>query len=161
MKTDFNFNVQVSLGVTPELEAAVKAAVECLQRGAVAETVLQYLMKKVKDTDADAEAPQTEEQPGAQPEQEAPQKALTEEDVRAAMHRTRQRIEGEDYKEHTDSEAYRKYHKELTAKFKGIATFLGAEKPSLIPAENRASFVAQCDELTILPDGTVGCNVPF
>ena len=40
-----------------------------------------------------------------------PAKELTAQDVRDAIHRTRQRFEGEDYAQNTDSEAYKKYHR--------------------------------------------------
>jgi hypothetical protein len=76
------------------------------------------------------------------------------------MHRTRQRIEGEDYKENTDSELYKKYHKALTAQFKQIASLLGADKPSTLPADKRSSFIQQCDEL-IVKDGNITVKVPY
>ena len=106
------------------------------------------------------EAPETP-QPAAEPKPFAeapvqqPAKELTEEDIRAAMHRTRQRFEGEDYKENTDSEAYKKYHKQLTGMFKQIAAVLGADKPSALPAEMRASFIAECDALIIDEKGFI------
>lgn len=77
------------------------------------------------------------------------------------MHKTRQRIEGADYKENTDGELYKKYHKQLTSQFKNIAAFLGADKPSALPADKRASFIAQCDELVIGDDGNVTTKVPY
>lgn len=86
---------------------------------------------------------------------------LTAEDVRAAMHRARQRIEGEDYKDNTESELYQKYHKELTRQFKNIAATLGADKPSALPEENRKSFIEQCDLLAVLENGEVGLDLPF
>lgn len=98
-----------------------------------------------------------EPQPSAEAPVQQPEKELTEEDIRAAMHRTRQRFEGEDYKENTDSEAYKKYHKQLTGMFKQIAAVLGADKPSALPADRRASFIAECDALTIDDNG---CIVP-
>ena len=107
---------------------------------------------------------QTDEQP-AQQEPEAKQKEaanpLTEEDVRAAMHRTRQRIEGEDYKDNPTSEQYQKYHKPLTAQFKNIASLLGSDKPSTLPEDKRAVFIKQCEELKIMKDGTIGSDCPF
>ena len=77
------------------------------------------------------------------------------------MHKTRQRIEGEDYKENTDGEAYKKYHKALTAQFKNIAALLGADKPSALPTDKIESFIKQCDELQILKDGTIGTECPY
>lgn len=84
-----------------------------------------------------------------------PEKELTEEDIRAAMHRTRQRFEGEDYKDNPGSELYKKHHKALTAQFKQIAAILGADKPSALPADRRAAFIAECDALIIDEKGQV------
>lgn len=121
-----------------------------------------------------APAPEPEAQPVETPLEEAvPAEAaetpapaeepreLTEEDIREAMHRTRQRIEGENYKDETDSERYKKYHRQLTAQFKNIAAMLGADKPSALPAEQRAAFIAQCDELIAGEDGVIMSKVPF
>lgn len=99
--------------------------------------------------------PAAEPKPFAEAPVQQPAKELTEEDIRAAMHRTRQRFEGEDYKENTDSEAYKKYHKQLTGMFKQIAAVLGADKPSALPADMRASFIAECDALIIDEKGFI------
>lgn len=216
MKTDFSINVQVNLGVTPEIVALVNAFLS--HRPTVAPTAEEALdgngqvdnkpedttpaqpqqptnkrgRKKKEDAatdkpeptkepagdeqqeaaaneaDANGEqeeakaeeaAPQNEGQAKAQAEAE--QKPLTAEDVRAAMHKTRQRIEGEDYKENTNGEAYKKYHKPLTAQFKNIAALLGAEKPSALPPDKIADFIEQCNGLQIMEDGTIGSNCPF
>lgn len=217
MKTDFSINVQVNLGVTPEIVALVNAIL--CHRPTVAATAEEALegnsqvdnkpedttpaqpqqptnkrgRKKKEETadkpeptkepagdeqqeaaaneaDANGEqvaeqqeaneaAPQDEGQAKAQAEAE--QKPLTAEDVRAAMHVTRQRIEGEDYKENTNGELYKKYHKPLTAQFKNIATLLGADKPSALPPDKIANFIEQCGELKILKDGTIGTECPY
>lgn len=212
MKTDFSINVQVNLGVTPEIVALVNAILshrptavqsnealldthaqveEKAEDTATAQpqppTTKRGRKKKEEaaaDTDNKPEAEPTKE-PAGNEEQEAaaneadangeqagaaPQgesqtptapKELTAEDVRAAMHKTRQRIEGEDYKENTDGEAYKKYHKALTAQFKNIAALLGADKPSALPTDKIESFIKQCDELQILKDGTIGTECPY
>ena len=148
MKPDLSINVQVNIGLTEQMAT-------------IANAILEQLSPRGFGRYQDFVQPaQTYEQP-AEPAQEEAPKALTEEDVRRAMHEARQRIEGEDYKEHTDSEAYKKYHKQLTAQFKNIAAELGAEKPSLLPEDQRASFIHSCKELTILEDGTIGVVVPF
>ena len=213
MKTDFSINVQVNLGVTPEIVALVNAIL--CHRPTVMPTAEEALKgngqvdNKPEDTtpaqpqqptnkrgrkkkeeaadkpeptkepardeqqeaaaneaDANGEqqeaneaAPQDEGQAKAQAEAE--QKPLTAEDVRAAMHVTRQRIEGEDYKENTNGELYKKYHKPLTAQFKNIAALLGADKPSALPSDKIASFIEQCSELKILKDGTIGTECPY
>lgn len=224
MKTDFSINVQVNLGVTPEIVALVNAILS--HRPTVAPTAEEALNgngqvdNKPEDTtpaqpqqptnkrggkkkeeaaadkpeptkepagdeqqeaaanEADANGEQVAEQEEAKAEEAAPQnegqakaraeaeaeaeqKPLTAEDVRAAMHKTRQRIEGEDYKENTNGEAYKKYHKPLTAQFKNIAALLGAEKPSALPPDKIANFIEQCDGLQIMEDGTIGSNCSF
>lgn len=216
MKTDFSINVQVNLGVTPEIVALVNAIL--CHRPTVTPTAEEVLEgngrvdNKPEDTtpaqpqqptnkrgrkkkeeaaadkpeptkepaedeqqeaaanEADANGEQVAEQEEAKAEEAAPkdegqaeaeQKPLTAEDVRAAMHKTRQRIEGEDYKENTDGEAYKKYHKALTAQFKNIAALLGADKPSALPTDKIESFIKQCDELQILKDGTIGTECPY
>lgn len=221
MKTDFSINVQVNLGVTPEIAALANAILS--HRPTIAPTAEEALDgngqvdNKPEDTtpaqpqqptnkrgrkkkeeaaadkpeptkepagdeqqqeaaanEADANGEQVAEQEEAKAEEAAPQnegqakaqaeaeqKPLTAEDVRAAMHVTRQRIEGEDYKENTNGEAYKKYHKPLTAQFKNIAALLGAEKPSALPPDKIANFIEQCDGLQIMEDGTIGSNCPF
>ena len=214
MKTDFSINVQVNLGVTPEIVALVNAIL--CHRPTVAPTDGEALDgngqvdNKPEDTtpaqpqqptnkrgrkkkeeaaadkpeptkepagdeqqeaaanEADANGEQVAEQGEAKAEEAAPkdeaqaeQKPLTAEDVRAAMHVTRQRIEGEDYKENTNGDLYKKYHKPLTAQFKNIAALLGADKPSALPPDKIADFIEQCNGLQIMEDGTIGSNSPF
>ena len=220
MKTDFSINVQVNLGVTPEIVALVNAIL--CHRPTVAPTAEEALdgngqvdnkpedntpaqpqqptnkrgRKKKEEAaadkpeptkepagdeqqeaaanEADANGEQVAEQEKAKAEEAAPQdegqakaqaeaeqKPLTAEDVRAAMHATRQRIEGEDYKENTNGDLYKKYHKPLTAQFKNIAALLGADKPSALPPDKIADFIEQCGELKILKDGTIGTECPY
>lgn len=214
MKTDFSINVQVNLGITPEIVALVNAIL--CHRPTVAPTAEEALNgngqvdNKPEDTaptqpqqptnkrgrkkkeeaaadkpeptkepagdeqqeaaanEADANGEQVAEQGEAKAEEAAPQnegqaeqKPLTAEDVRAAMHVTRQRIEGEEYKENTNGDLYKKYHKPLTAQFKNIAALLGAEKPSALPPDKIADFIEQCNGLQVMEDGTIGSNVPF
>lgn len=213
MKTDFSINVQVNLGVTPEIVALVNAIL--CHRPTVVPTTEEALngnsqvdnkpedttpaqpqqptnkrgRKKKEEAAADKQEPTKEPagdeqqeaaaneadangeqeakaeeaapQDEGQAEAQAEQKPLTAEDVRAAMHATRQRIEGEDYKENTNGELYKKYHKPLTAQFKNIAALLGADKPSALPSDKIADFIEQCGELKILKDGTIGTECPY
>ena len=214
MKTDFSINVQVNLGVTPEIVALVNAIL--CHRPTVTPTAEEALegngrvdnkpedttpaqpqqptnkrgRKKKEEADADKQEPTKEPDGNEQQEAaaneadanggqeeakaeeaapqnegqakaEAEQKPLTAEDVRAAMHATRQRIEGEDYKENTNGDLYKKYHKPLTAQFKNIAALLGAEKPSALTPDKIASFIEQCNGLQVMEDGTIGSNCPF
>ena len=118
---------------------------------------------------AEASTPQTE-QPAAEPalaeqaepvEQPAQNKEYTEVDVRAAMHKVRQRIEGENYKEQPDSEGYKKWHKVLTGWFKNTAAFCGAEKPSALPdSDSRNKFIQCCEHVKVVNDDLVE-DCPF
>lgn len=212
MKTDFSINVQVNLGITPELVRLMGAILNyeptttptpegTLGAQAQAEekpesntpaapqppTAKQGGKKKKAQADTkpsgneaagDGESPEvkssetdtkeadeaadqaTAETKEADRQADTP-KELTEEDVRAAIHKTRQRIEGEDYKEHTDSDAYKKYHRVLTAEFKNISALLGADKPSALPAGQRANFIKRCDDLRVMEDGKIGTQCPY
>ena len=124
---------------------------------------------EVENQQAEAAAPQTE-QPAAEPapaepaapaEQPAQSKEYTEVDVRAAMHKVRQRIEGENYKEQPDSEGYKKWHKVLTGWFKNTAVFCGAERPSTLPDSNsRYNFIQRCENVKVVNDELVE-DCPF
>lgn len=116
-------------------------------------------------TDAPEPQPTPEPEPAQAPEptqtEQAGQKEYTEVDVRAAMDRTRRRIEGENYKEKTDSEGYKRWHRTLTGWFKNTAAMFGAEKPSALPdSESRAKFIACCDAVTVKNDELVE-DCPF
>ena len=170
-------NVNVQIGVTEELYGLLSLLTKHTPAPAVAAAQSE---NKPAETPAVAAAgvinkeptpePKKEEatapEPAAEaaPEPEAPAqeiKEYTEVDVRAAMERTRKRIEGEDYKENTSSEKYKKYHRALTAEFKNLAAFLGSDKPSALPSsELRETFCNQCDAL-ILEDGKITRKLPF
>ncbi len=103
---------------------------------------------------APVEAAAEQQAPAEQPEPAA--KEYTEVDVREAMDRTRKRIEGENYKEQTDSEPYKKWHRRLTAFFKNTAALYGSDKPSTLPdSESRAKFIACCDAVYVKNDELV------
>lgn len=148
-------NVQVNIGMDSALLSMLSGLVTTAQTAAPA---AQQPQRKPK-----AEAkPKQVNQPAAQqpasgeakpePMPEKP-KEYTEVDIRAAMDRTRKRIEGEDYKEKPDSEGYKTWHKRLTAWFKNTAAICGAEKPSALPdSESRAKFIAACDAVEIKGD---------
>lgn len=154
MKTDFTINVRVLLEVTPSLESLVAK----LLTGIPVKTAVENT--EAPKQQSEQTEPKQEEQPATEPEtapeQEAP-KELTEADIREAIHKTRQRIEGMDYKDHPDGEMYKKYHKNLTAAFKNIASLLGADKPSALPADKRAAFISECQQLQALDEfGKIG-----
>ena len=175
-------NVQVSIGLNSELSALLMSVVN--RPAQVAELpaapkpnkpakpqpkpeVANKPTEDKAETDKDAPEPQptTEPEPAQAPEptrtEQAGQKEYTEVDVRAAMDRTRRRIEGENYKEKTDSEGYKRWHRTLTGWFKNTAAMFGAEKPSALPdSESRAKFIACCDAVTVKNDELVE-NCPF
>lgn len=174
MKTDFSINVNVSIGVTPEVVALVTSILtkqpgQIVVPGVVSDTkpeeAAQAPVRKTRKAkgEAAAEAPvdqQEEETPADQPEPQPEAEAetnreLTEEDVREAMHKVRQRIEGENYKENTDSENYKKYHRVLTQTFKNISALLGSDKPSTLPADQRAAFINEINALIVNEKGEI------
>ena len=119
---------------------------------------------EVENPQAEPAVPQTE-QPAAEPaataEQPAQNKEYTEVDVRAAMDKVRRRIEGENYKEQTDSEGYKKWHKVLTGWFKNTAAVCGAEKPSALPdSQSRYMFIQCCENVYVKDDELVE-DCPF
>ena len=162
-------NVNVQVGVTEELYSLLRNLLPGAMPVAAPEPAAQQQESKT-DEEQPAEVINPEPTPELKKEQAAPakeeeaepaDKEYTEVDVRAAMERTRKRIEGEDYKENTSSEKYKKYHRQLTAEFKNIAAFLGSDKPSALPtSELRKNFCNQCDEL-ILEYGQITSKIPF
>ena len=162
-------NVNVQIGVTKELFGLLSA----FQHRPAPAVSAAPAESKSGEAAAPAEVKQPKPEPEAKKEEEASKaeakkeaapanKEYTEVDVRAAMERTRKRIEGDDYKENTNGEKYKKYHRQLTAEFKNIAALLGSEKPSALPSsELRESFCAQCDELVIGEDGNITTNARF
>lgn len=165
-------NVNVQIGVTKELFGLL-SAFQHRSAPAVADAPAESKpdeAAEVEQLKPETEAKKEEAAPAADPapkaeakKEAAPaNKEYTEVDVRAAMERTRKRIEGDDYKENTNGEKYKKYHRQLTANFKNIAALLGSEKPSALPSsELRETFCAQCDELVIGEDGNITTNTPF
>ena len=162
-------NVNVQIGVTKELFGLLSA----FQHRPAPAVAAAPAESKPGEAAAPAEVEQPKPEPEAKKEEAAPKaeakkeaapanKEYTEVDVRAAMERTRKRIEGDDYKENTNGEKYKKYHRQLTADCKNIAALLGSEKPSALPSsELRETFCAQCDKLVIGEDGNITTNAPF
>lgn len=188
MKTDFSVHIHVDLGVTPELVALVNAVIGHRQMPTVEapkpepsaseqpEAAAPAKKRGRKAATAEAPAPEVEApaeeaapEPEPEAEAEAPAEAepkeLTEQNIRDAMHRTRQRIEGENYKDETDGELYKKYHRQLTSWFKNTAALLGSDKPSALITEKgqdeARQFIAECDRLEVLEDGTIGIKAPY
>jgi hypothetical protein len=153
-------NVAVNIGVTPELSEFLSMLLDRKQV-----TPCQAREPEEKK-EVVVEAPAVINPEPAEPEQPVPLgeptvKELTEVDVREAMDRCRKRIEGEDYKENTSSEGYKKWHRQLTSWFKNTSAALGAEKPSALPDhDSRAAFIEMCEQVTADGD-KLTTNVPF
>ena len=170
MKTDFSVTIQVNIGVTPEVVQLVtailtKQAPANEQENTAAAPGKGRGRKKSdpapapeSQEPANGEGQQADNQeaaPEPAPASQEPNKELTEEDVREAMNRARCRIEGEDWKDNTDGDLYKKYHRQLNATFKNISALLGADKPSALPADKRADFIAECDLLIVNDKGEI------
>lgn len=143
-------NVSVNIGVTPELSE-----------------FLSMITNRNQGAPCPATQPEEKKEVVAEPEQPAPVEAptwkeLTEVDVREAMDRCRKRIEGEDYKENTASEGYKKWHRQLTSWFKNTSAALGAEKPSALPDHSsRVAFINACDAVIVDESGNLTVPTPF
>ena len=149
-------NIEIKLGVTPELASLLTAVVSAFTQNRVTAEVTAK-PKSVKETEPTREAvavnPEGTPEADEMPKASEPAKQLTEEDIRTAIHVTRAKFEGSDYLNNTESEGYKKYHRQLTQQFKSIAISLGFEKPSLIDADHRQQFVDECGQLKLSEDG--------
>ena len=157
--------VNVQIGVTPEVaslvsailnkpagveapkpEAAAAAEQEAPAEAAPAARRGRPKKEQAAQAEAPAEQPAEAAAPAADPK---PEDAASEdmpdsvyfpqeEDVRTAMHKTRERIEGEDYKDKPSDDL----HRAVTDVFKAIANDLsGQKKPSALPQELRQAFI--------------------
>lgn len=167
---NFSLQVNVTLGVSKELgDILSKLSNLPPLRLRPVETPAQT----EQPAPVEAAAPAAAEQKPAEPEKAAPveaaapQKEYTTEDVRAAMDRARQRIEGENYK-NEKTEGRVKFHSALTERFKDYAGWIvkkeGQEKPSQLPdSASRGQFIAMCNNLALSEDGTqiIEDDLPF
>ena len=142
------------IGAQTRAEASIEMAVRATEGSAETQIEIKPKSEEVAKVEQ-AEATPTE----AAPVQEPTDAKKLAEKIREIMHVTRQRFEGQDYKDNADSEAYKKHHKVLTGLFKQIAISLGYEKPSLIDAADKvAAFKAECEALEINKDGFIGLD---
>lgn len=161
-------NVQVNIGLDTGLSKLLSKLLPGLLPGAAegrAELTPSPEEKEITDAAVKEAAEAQTGETAKEPEPEAPAKEetkkYTEEDVRAAIHRARQRIEGENYKEKPDSEGYQKWHRALSDWFKNTSAVFGGEKPSLLPdSESRAKFIACCDAVYV-KDGVLTEDCPY
>ena len=152
--------VNVQIGVTPEVASLVSAilnkpagveapkpAAPAAETEAPAEAAAAPAARRgrpKKEQAAQAEQAAEAAAPAADPKPEdtgdMPDSVYfpQEEDVRTAMHKTRERIEGEDYKDKPSDDL----HRAVTDVFKAIANDLsGQKKPSALPQELRQAFI--------------------
>lgn len=165
MKTDLN--ITISVGLTNELTGLITRLCDALEGKTfkvenaqhASTNTTQQITTETKEVENEKPSTNTN---GATPEKTKSKKEINApEEARRIMHETRQRFEGEDYKNNTQSEEYKKYHKALNVEFIRIANVLGADKPSLLTAEKIYDFQEACARLEILDDGKIGTPKAF
>lgn len=152
-----NLGRRVEKAITKEIGARVRE-----ESGISVNVAPTAQTEDVQQTDTPTTAPTEtsakEEKPKAKP---VAARNIPEE-VREIIHATRQRFIGEDYKNQTDSDLYKKYYKALTTEIKKIALALEYDKPSLIDnVDSLDKFRAMCDELTLDNEGNIMTKTPF
>lgn len=165
MKTDLN--ITISVGLTNELTGLITRLCGALEGKTfkvenaqpTSTNTTQQITTEVENERPSTNTTNTND---ATPEKAKSKKEINApEEARRIMHETRQRFEGEDYKNNTQSEEYKKYHKALNVEFIRIANVLGADKPSLLTAEKIYDFQEACARLEILDDGKIGTPKAF
>lgn len=82
--------------------------------------------------------------------------------VREAMERVRERIEGPGYADRQGDPKAKALHRALTAAFKNVSATFGAAKPSELEETKRAPFIEYLDRLRLKADGSIGVDdLPF
>ena len=141
--------INVNVGLNEALQGLLSAMLGGLKQAAA-----------VRQAAVPEPAPAPAPVPAPEQEKTEPVKEYTDVDIRAAIDRTRRRIEGENYKEQPGSEGYRTWHRALTAWFKEKSKECGAEKPPLLPDNaSRARFIAHCDAVEVI-DGQLVEDLP-
>ena len=144
-------NVKVEIGASKELLDTLRGLFALLPNHCpggpmtVTATEIQQAERepaKAEEPAAKTEAPKAPALPGS-------------EECRKAMNGTRDKFEGEGWKDNTDSEGYKKYHKALTNWFKYLAGQCGApdQKPSSLTADQRATFIHDVEHTILGEDG--------
>ena len=165
MKTDLN--ITISVGLTNELTGLITRLCDALEGKTfkvenaqpTSTNTAQQITTETKEVESEKPSTNTND---VIPEKAKSKKEINApEEARRIMHETRQRFEGEDYKNNTQSEEYKKYHKALNVEFIRIANVLGADKPPLLTAEKIYDFQEACARLEILDDGKIGTPKAF
>lgn len=164
------FTLNVNIGLTPQLAGFLSTLLGSqVQPSAVELPHQEQSVIASEDTAHQVPLPEelatvaveTTEQETVGETAGAVEREYTEADVRAAIDRARQRIEGDDWKDNPDGEGYKKWHRALTSWFKVTAALFGADRPSELPdSRSRMNFIRCCDEVEI-KDGALVEAVPF
>lgn len=159
------FTLNVNIGLTPQLAGFLST----LLGSQVQPTAVEFPHQEQSVIASEDTAHQVPEEPAtvavetieATATDTTEEREYTEADVRAAIDRARQRIEGDDWKDNPDGEGYKKWHRALTSWFKVTAALFGADRPSELPdSRSRMNFIRCCDEVEI-KDGALVEAVPF
>ncbi len=146
-------NVKVEIGASKELLDTLRGLFALLPNhcpgGPMTVTATEV------QTAEQAQEPAKAEEPAAKAEAPKAPALPGSEECRKAMNGTRDKFEGEGWKDNTDSEGYKKYHKALTNWFKYLAGQCGApdQKPSSLTADQRATFIHDVEHTILGEDG--------
>lgn len=154
MTNGFQVNVQVMVDFSPAV-INVLGSLACGQKSAQAEPAKVPTPVEARKT-AESANTKVEEAPKA-----VANASPTAADIRAAMDKTRSRIEGEDWETNKDSELRKKYHSQLTQSFKNLGAALGSEKPSTLTGNDALSFIEACDRIIVNDAGELDNVLPF
>lgn len=152
-------NVKVEIGATAELTGLLRQLLALMPNhtlGGPATMTANELAEIAKPAKkAEPEAQNKEPEPAAKTEAPKAPALPGSEECRKAMNSTRDKFEGEGWKDNTDSEGYKKYHKALTNWFKYLAGQCGApdQKPSSLTADQRATFIHDVEHTILGEDG--------
>lgn len=149
-----DFNVNINLTASADLVEAINRLAFSM-RGVIGfETSTSNECKS--DKQPSEEEAKTQAQAPTPTKEEAKAETYAPEDVRAAIHKARLRIEGDDYMDNPDSELRKKYHSAVSKECLKVAQLLGANKPSKLKEEDRKAFIVAVNKLDVLEDGTLG-----
>lgn len=155
-----DFNVNINLTASADFVEAINRLAYAM-RGAIGFEPSINMSKNPSKESKNNELPSKEEattqaQAPTPTKEQAKAETYAPEDVRAAIHKARLRIEGDDYMDNPDSELRKKYHSAVSKECLKIAQLLGADKPSKLKEEDRKAFIVAVNKLDVLEDGTLG-----
>lgn len=149
-----DFNVNINLTASADLVEAINRLAFSM-RGAIGFEASTSNECKSDKQPSEEEA-KAQAQAPTPTKEEAKAETYAPEDVRAAIHKARLRIEGDDYMDNPDSELRKRYHSLISKECLKIAQLLGADKPSKLKEEDRKAFIVAVNKLDVLEDGSIG-----